>query len=114
MAGAIYAGHFPADKSTIIARAYASASGRLGTLGTDFTIDSTSGILCYQGQTTTLIASPTAGDCTAKNADNTLVARPGDTVEITARYAFKPITGQIIKLLGSSYTIKARVRMVII
>ncbi len=121
MAGAVYAGHFPADTSTITARAYAASNGRLGALGTDFTVDATSGILCYQGQTTTrittttpLVAPMATGDCTAKNADNTLVARPGDTIEITARYAFKPITGQIIRLLGSSYTIKARVRMVII
>ena len=114
MAGAVYAGHFPADTSTITARAYAASNGQLGTLGTDFTVDTTSGILCYQGQTTTLIATtPTAGKCTAKNADNTLVARPSDTIELTARYAFKPITGQLLTLLGSHYTIRAHVRMVI-
>jgi Flp pilus assembly protein TadG len=113
MAGAVYGSHFPDKTSTITSRAYAAANGQLGTPGTDFTIDSTNGILCYQGQTITLIASPTPGDCTAKT-NNVLIVGPGDTIEITARYAFKPITGQIIKLLGSSYTIKARVRMVII
>jgi hypothetical protein len=82
-------------------------------LGTDFVIDSSTGIRCYQGQTNTPVASTPAGSCTAKNADNVLIAGPGDTVEITASYAFKPITGQIIRLLGSDYRIRARVRMVI-
>jgi Flp pilus assembly protein TadG len=113
MAGAVYAGHFPAEQSAIIARAYGSADGRLGALGTDFVVDASGGVRCYQGQTTTLIASTPAGDCTAKDASNLLVARPGDTVEVTASYAFRPITGQIIRLLGADYRIRARVRMVI-
>jgi Flp pilus assembly protein TadG len=113
MAGAVYAGHYPADTSTITARAYAAANGQLGALGTDFTIDASTGVRCYRGQTTALIASTPAGDCAAKNADGTLVARPGDTVEVTATYAFKPITGQVIRLLGADYRIRARVRMVI-
>ncbi len=114
MAGAVYASHSPAQTSTIIDRAYNEAGSRLGTKGTDFTIDSTTGILCYQGQTTTLIASTPAGNCAAKDANGKSIVQPGDTVEITARYKFKPITGQIIKLLGSTYTIRARVRMVIV
>jgi hypothetical protein len=113
MAGAVYAGHFPDKKSAIITRAYNSAGGRLGVPNTDFVIDAASGIRCYEGQTTTLIASTPAGDCTAKDANNVLIVGPGDTVEITASYAFKPITGQIIRLLGSDYRIRARVRMVI-
>lgn len=113
MAGAVYAGHFPSETTIIINRAYAEADGRLGALGTDFTIDAASGILCYEGQSNTLIATLPAGNCAGKNAAGTLVARPGDTVEVTARYQFKPITGQIVQLLGSNYTIRARVRMVI-
>jgi hypothetical protein len=113
MAGAVYAGHYPAKKSAIILRAYNGAGGHLGALGTDFVIDAASGVRCYQGQTDTLIASTPAGDCTAVDADGLLIARPGDTVEVTASYAFKPITGQIVRLLGSDYRIRARVRMMI-
>jgi len=117
MAGAVYASHSPAQTSTIIDRAYNEAGSRLGTKGTDFTIDSTTGIVCYQGQTTTKVvstATTSAGDCTGKDANGKSILQPGDTVEITARYKFKPITGQVIKLLGSSYTIRASVRMVIV
>ena len=113
MAGAVYAGHHPDKTSTIRARAHAAANGQLGALGADFTIDATSGIVCYQGQTATPIVAIPPGDCTEQYANGNLVVRPGDSIEVTARYAFKPISGQIIRILGSGYTIKARVRMVI-
>ena len=115
MAGAVYAGKFPTEKTTIISRAYNEADGRLGALNTDFVIDASSGILCYEDQTTTLIAfaSTSPGDCAAEGSNGALLVGPGDTVEVTATYAFKPITGQIFKVLGSNYKIRARVRMVI-
>ena len=41
-------------RSTIIERVYAEAQGQPGTPGADLTIDATTGVRCYQSQTTTL------------------------------------------------------------
>lgn len=111
--GAYYASHFPDQTSTIISRAYAEANGKLGTTGTDFVISSSSDIKCYQGFTTTLITTTPAGDCTAKDASGVLYVKTGDSIEITGRYTFRPITSTLVRLLPANYQIRKTVRMVV-
>ncbi len=111
--GALYGGHFPAYAAGIQNRAYSNANGQLGTTNVDLIISTTTDIRCYQGQTTTLTAATTPGDCTALNAGGTSLVVPGDSIEVTGRYVFRPITAQLIRLLPTNYQIKKSARMVI-
>ena len=114
MEGGVYGARYPDQTATIIARAYAEAQGQLGTPGTDLTIDAATGVRCYQGQTNTLIATSPAGNCAARDADGRLLVKPGDTLEITAQYTFRPITPLISRLLPASFQIGAKVRVAIL
>ena len=110
--GAFFGGRFPAQTTTIINRAYAAPNGQLGVTGTDFTI-ATTDVRCYQGLSTTLIATTPPGNCAALNSSGTLVVQPGDSIEVVGRYRFRPLTSQLIRLLPANYTIRKSVRMVI-
>jgi Flp pilus assembly protein TadG len=59
-------------------------------------------VRCYAGPT---ISSTTVKLCS--------VATSGDIIEVTARYQFRPITTQLIRLLPPSYKIGKTLRMVI-
>lgn len=111
--GAVYGGHFPNQTTEIQNRAYSEATGQLGTRDVDFIINATADIRCYQGLTTTLIATTPAGDCTATNASGNLIAGQGNSIEVTGHYVFRPLTTQLIRLLPANYQIKKSVRMVI-
>lgn len=52
--------------------------------------------------------------CNATNANNQPLAQTGDTIVVKATYQFKPITGQILRFLGSSYTMSKTVKMVVL
>ena len=114
MVGANYGARHPEQTSTIVARAYAEAQGQLGTTGTDLTIDATTGVRCYQGQTTTLTAGTPAGNCASEDADGRLIVKPGDTLEVTAYYTFRPITPLIARLLPATFRLRATVRVAIL
>jgi Flp pilus assembly protein TadG len=73
------------------------------------TVVSSSGsdILCYEGRSTTLLATGNfPGDCK--------YASTGDTIQVRATYAFQPFTKQIIGIVGAPLQMRATVRMVII
>lgn len=113
--GAFYGGHYPANTATVIALAYAAPQAQLGVTGTDFVIDAATatGVRCYVGMTTTLIATIPPGDCAARDSNTNLIVRPGDSLEIVGRYRFQPITSQLLRFLPANYTIRKSVRMVI-
>jgi Flp pilus assembly protein TadG len=111
--GALYGGHFPDQTATIRARAYGEANGQLGTVDVDLVIDASADIRCYQGLSTTLVAATTPGDCTAKNASGNAIVNPGDSIEVTAHYVFRPLTTQLIRLLPADYRVEKSARMVI-
>jgi Flp pilus assembly protein TadG len=69
--------------------------------------NSNSDVLCYEGRSaTTLLTTGTyAGDCSK--------AKTGDTIQVRASYAFRPLTTQIIGNVGSPLQMRATVRMVI-
>lgn len=62
-------------------------------------------VRCYQGPSITSTTLLAGGTCSG--------ARSGDIIEVTARYAFRPITTQLVRLLPPSYTIRKTLRMVI-
>lgn len=65
-------------------------------------------VVCYQGPA---IGSTTKrGDGSCAEASD---VRSGDIIEVTARYQFRPITTQLIRLLPASYKIRKSMRMVI-
>ncbi len=111
--GALYGGHFPDKAAEIRNRAYSNANGQLGTNDVDVIINATTDIRCYQGQSTTLIVATIAGNCAAEDPDGNALVKPGDSIEVTGRYVFRPITSQLIGLLPTSYQIKKSSRMVI-
>lgn len=65
-------------------------------------------VRCYQGPTITSTSLRGDGTCSAASG-----VRSGDIIEVTARYAFRPITTQLIRLLPPSYMIRKTIRMVI-
>lgn len=72
-------------------------------------------VLCYKapaiGSTTPAIDSTEMrGDGTCSTASN---VKPGDIIEVTARYRFQPLTTQLIRILPPSYKIRKTVRMVV-
>jgi Flp pilus assembly protein TadG len=78
------------------------------------TIDSNIGgitVKCYVGRTSTLRGS---GDCNATNADGTPVVQSGDMIVVKANYAFQPFTGQIIRIVGTTFTLSKTVQMVVL
>ena len=111
--GALHGSHFPAATARIRERAYANANGQLGTPGVDLVIDTATGIRCYQGLTATPVAAATPGDCAAKNAGGNSVVVPGDSIAVTARHTFRPLTTQLIRLLPPDYRITLTARMVV-
>jgi len=110
--GALYGSHFPSSTAEIQNRAYGNANGQLGTKNVDVIINATTDIRCYQGQTTTLVAATTPGDCTALVSGTSLIL-PGDSIQVTAHYIFRPITAQLIRLLPANYQLNKSARMVI-
>ena len=111
--GALYGSHFPASTAEIRNRAYGDTNGQLGTNDVDVIISATADIRCYQKQTTTLVATPTLGDCTALNTSGTSFVIPGDSIEVTGHYVFRPITAQLIRILPTNYRLNKSARMVI-
>ncbi len=111
--GAFYGGHLPDKTVEIRNRAYKSVGGQLGTTGTDFVIDVTTDIRCYQQLTTTPIATVLPGTCTDKDANGNSIVAPGDSIEVTGHYVFRPLTSQVIRLLPANYRIRKSARMVI-
>ena len=107
--GAFYGAYSPYNAATgttndVRDRAYAEASGALGAPGVDFVIDpavhAATGVRCYVGNTSTTRA------CSA--------AQRGDTVEVAGRYAFRPMTAQIISLWGTELWLRKTVRMTVV
>jgi Flp pilus assembly protein TadG len=111
--GALFGSKYHENTTGLQARAYGEANGQLGTNNVDIIINTTTDIRCYQGLTTTLIASTPPGDCTAQDASGNSIARSGDSIEVTAHYVFRPFTTQIIRLLPANYQVKKSIRMVI-
>jgi hypothetical protein len=83
-----------------------------GNLGLD---DSNITVTCYQGRTTTLVAfsNPNISPPTSRPGD-CRGAKSGDTIEVTARYAFRPLTTQLLGFLPSSFQLRKSVRMVLL
>ncbi len=111
--GALYGSHFPASTAEIRNRAYGDANGQLGTKDVDVIISATTDIRCYQGQTMTPVAATPPGDCTALNVSGTSLVVPGDSIQVTAHYVFRPITAQLIRILPTNYRLNKSARMVI-
>jgi len=111
--GALFGSQFPENTAEVQNRAYSEANGQLGTKNVDLIVNVTTDIRCYQGLTTTLIASTPPGNCAAQDASGNAIVRPGDSIEITAHYVFRPLTTQLIRLLPASYQVKKTTRMVI-
>ncbi len=65
-------------------------------------------VRCYQGPAITSGTLRGDGTCSAASG-----IQSGDIIEVTARYAFQPITTQLVRLLPPSYTIRKTLRMVI-
>ena len=69
-------------------------------------------VRCYQGRGDTPVAytppggAPLAGDCRGATA--------GDSLEVTARSTFRPLTGQLAGLLPGGYQLRKTVRMVLL
>ena len=107
--GAFYGAYTPYNAVTntsddVRDRAFAEANGRLGTPGTDFIIEPETS------------ASPDVR-CIDKSTGATKECRlagRGDSVEVTGRYAFRPMTGQIVSFWGSQFWLRKTVRMTIV
>ena len=69
-------------------------------------------VKCYVGRTSTLRGVD--GDCAATNADGTPVVQSGDTMVVTANYTFQPFTGQIIRIVGTTFNLSKTVQMVVL
>lgn len=111
--GAFFGSKYHENTTGVQDRAYREANGQLGTNDVDIIVNTTTDIRCYQGLTTTPIAAPTPGDCTAVDASGNAIAHAGDSIEVTAHYVFRPFTTQIIRLLPANYQVKKSIRMVI-
>ena len=98
--GALYGTYAPTDSTNIVNSAYTEAQGYLGTTGTDFVINSASDITCYSKLTTTTIA------CSS--------ATTGDSIAVRGSYQFRPMTAQVVRIWGTTFTIRKTVRMVLI
>lgn len=101
--GALYGAYAPTVPSTVIAQAYAEAQGRLGSTGApgsgaDFSATAT----CYSGMTGQV------------KACNSPLLTPGDTVEVVGTYTFRPFTYEIIRVWGSTFTLRKSARMPIL
>lgn len=94
--GALYGSYTPNPAPPVRDRAYAEADGRLGTTGADFVIGA-GDVLCYAG------LSQQVKSCAQ-------VAK-GDTIQVTGRYAFKPLTASIIGIWGNPFWIRKSARM---
>ncbi|HEX5506278.1 MAG TPA: TadE/TadG family type IV pilus assembly protein [Thermomicrobiales bacterium] len=67
-------------------------------------------ITCY-----TRATPPASYNCGATDpGTGRALVQPGDTIVVKATYNFKPITGQILRFLGSNYTMSKTVKMVIL
>ena len=69
-------------------------------------------VVCYVGRTSTLRGVD--GNCAATNADGTPVVQSGDTIVVKANYNFQPLTGQIIRIVGTTFTLSKNVQMVVL
>lgn len=100
-----------ADPNNVVYRVRQEGAGSDGTTDPNLTVavtaNSSSDVLCYAGRSTTLLATGSfPGDCT--------YAETGDTIQVRATYAFRPLTTQIIGIVGAPLSMRATVRMVII
>ena len=105
-------GYDSADPRNIVYRVKQESANSAGTPDGDLVItitaSSSSDVVCYQGRTTVLKPSSTTfnGDCSQ--------AERGDTIQVRARYNFRPITAQLAGVLGTrSFVMTKTVRMVI-
>ncbi|HET8631398.1 MAG TPA: TadE/TadG family type IV pilus assembly protein [Thermomicrobiales bacterium] len=98
--GALYGTYYPTDSANIVNSAYTEAQGYLGTTGTDFVIDTGSDITCYKLLTTTTIPCSSAGT--------------NDSIAVRGSYKFRPMTAQVVRIWGTTFTIRKTVRMVLI
>jgi hypothetical protein len=81
----------------------------LGLIDTDITVQ------CYEDRGTTPVAYTTIiGGVTVSLPGDCRGAGSGDTMEVIGRYRFRPLTTQLVGILGSGYTMKKTVRMVIL
>ena len=100
-----------ADPNNIVYQVRQESAGSDGTADPNLTItisaSSGSDVLCYAGRSTTLLATGSfPGDCT--------YAETGDTIQVRATYAFRPLTTQLVGIVGAPLRLRATVRMVII
>ncbi len=103
-----------ADPNNIVYRVKQEGANSAGTpdgnLVITITTNSNSDVLCYAGRSTTLKNVSTSsypGDCSKAEA--------GDTIQVRARYNFRPLTKQMVGILGGSpFTMTKSVRMVIL
>jgi Flp pilus assembly protein TadG len=107
--GAFYGAYTPYNVVTnnsddVRDRAFAEANGRLGTSGTDFIIEPETS------------ASPNVRciDKTTGATKECRLAGRGDSVEVTGRYAFRPMTAQIIGVFGNEFWLRKTVRLTIV
>lgn len=100
--GALYGAYTPNPAPPVRDRAYAEADRDrgLGAPGTDFVIGA-GDVLCYDARLLRQVK-----DCAQ-------VAK-GDTIEVTGRYAFKPLTASIIGIWGNTFWIRKSARMSIV
>jgi hypothetical protein len=85
---------------------YVKREGSLGLQDSDITVQ------CYVDRSATPVSytdingASKPGDCRG--------AGSGDTMEVIAQYSFRPLTTQLVGILGSGYRMSKTVRMVII
>jgi Flp pilus assembly protein TadG len=70
--------------------------------------DSDITVKCYQGPSASSTVPRGDGSCAASTG-----VQSGDIIEVAARYQFRPITTQLIRLLPPQYKIRKSLRMVI-
>jgi Flp pilus assembly protein TadG len=121
--GALFGVHYPAqltatstttpssaDPYNVVYRVRQESASASGTadpdLGITVTSDGNSDVRCYAGRSTTPLATGSfAGDCST--------AKSGDTIQVRASYAFRPLTTQLVGIVGASFRMRATARMVI-
>jgi Flp pilus assembly protein TadG len=69
-------------------------------------------VTCYVGRTSTLVNG--TGDCTATDANGNPLVQSGYTIVVSAKYTFRPITGQLLGILGNGYQMSKTVKMVVL
>lgn len=92
---------FSADNDSVKYRVKQESQGSLGLTNADITVT------CYSKDTSTSPPTyPTTINCNQ--------AAPGDLITVTGRYTFRPLTGELTRVLGSTVPMSKTVRMVIL